>query len=76
MQTAKLLLNAVISEDSEFLTADITDFYLGTPLPRPEYMRINVKHIPEDIMTKYNLHSVVHKGHVLVEVMKGIYRLP
>jgi hypothetical protein len=76
MQTLKLMLNAVVSEDAEYMTADITDFYLGTPLRRPEYMRINVKHIPEDIMTEYNLHSLVHNGHVLVEINKGIYGLP
>ena len=30
MQTIKLLLNAVVSEDANFCTADIGDFYLGS----------------------------------------------
>jgi hypothetical protein len=49
LETIRILLNAVVSEDAKFLTADIKDFYLGTPLERYEYMRINLKHIPVDI---------------------------
>jgi hypothetical protein len=53
MQTMKIVLNAVVSDEgSRCATADIKDFYLGTPLvdkngnPATEYMRINLKHIP------------------------------
>ena len=35
-------------ERRKFLTADIKDFYFGTPMDRKEYMRINTKHIPAD----------------------------
>lgn len=39
----EILLNATISEpDSAFATLDIKDYYLGTPLPRKEYMVIHV----------------------------------
>jgi hypothetical protein len=34
LTTIKPLLNAVVSEDAPFITADSTDFYLGTPLLR------------------------------------------
>ena len=34
----KTLLHATVSENSFFGTADITDFYLGSPMPSPEYM--------------------------------------
>ena len=32
LETVQILLNAVVSEDSMFVTTDIKDFYLGTPL--------------------------------------------
>ena len=40
MQTIKLLLNATVSERAKFMTADIKNFYLGTPLPDKEYMTV------------------------------------
>ena len=39
MLTVKLLLNSVIStNDVRFMTIDIKEFYLNTPMPRYEYM--------------------------------------
>ncbi len=39
--TVKLLLNSVIStENARFMTMDIKDFYLNTPMARYEYMRL------------------------------------
>ena len=36
---AKLLFNSVIStKGAQFMTADISNFYLNTPLKRPEYI--------------------------------------
>ena len=41
MVTAKLLFNSVIStEGAKFLTVDIKNFYLNTPMERFEYMRL------------------------------------
>ena len=56
LETIRIQLNAAASED----TADIKDFYLGTPLDRKEYMRISLKHIPSDIQERYNIASIVH----------------
>ncbi len=49
LETICVMLNAILSEDVEFCTADNKDVYLGTPLDRKEYMRIPLKHIPIDI---------------------------
>ena len=38
MKTFELLLNATVSEDDYFMSADIHDFYLGSDLGNPEYM--------------------------------------
>jgi len=77
MQLIKILCNAVVSDPgAKFMTADIKDFYLGTPLPSPEYMRINLDHIPEDVIAKYDMRRFAHNNAVVVEVNKGIYGLP
>ena len=47
LTTTKILLNAVVSDDNaEFMTMDIRNYYLGTPLPRFEYMRFCLELIP------------------------------
>ena len=51
LETIKLLLNSTVSTpNAKMLTADIENFYLGTPMDRYEYMRITAKDIPADIM--------------------------
>ena len=77
LPTVKTLLNSVISTpNARFMTADLKDFYLGTPLAQYEYMRIPVSVIPESIMTEYKLLPLVHRDHVYVEICKGMYGLP
>jgi hypothetical protein len=34
---------------------DIKNYYLGTPLPRFEYMKMQLSRFPEEIIQKYNL---------------------
>ena len=58
------------------MTIDIKDYYLGTPMNRYEYMKIPVKHIPEDIMIQYNLEHLIVNDHIMVEIRKGMYGLP
>ena len=56
LTTVKVFFNSVISTpNGRFMTADLKDFYLETPMDEYEYMRIPVSIIPEDIMSKYNL---------------------
>lgn len=75
--TVKILLNSVISTNgARFMTIDIKDFYLNTPMTRFEYMRIPTDVIPDDIMNQYNLQALEHNGYVYVEIRKGMYGLP
>ena len=77
LATVNLHLNSVISDvNASYMTVDIKDYYLGTPMNRFEYMRIPVKHIPEDIIHQYNLAGLIVNDHVLVEISKGMYGLP
>jgi hypothetical protein len=76
--TVKLLLNSVISTpNAKFMTIDIKDFYLNTPMPRYEYMRLKLSDLPEDFVKQYNLNSKVTKdGYVYIEIRRGMYGLP
>ena len=76
--TVKFLLNSVISTPGDkFVTIDIKDFYLNTPMPRYEYMRLKLSDLPDDFIKQYNLAAKVTKdGYVYVEIRRGMYRLP
>jgi hypothetical protein len=54
---------------------DIKKYYLGTPLPRYEYMRMLLSRFPEKIVDKYNLKALAVDGWVYIEIIKGIYSL-
>jgi hypothetical protein len=75
--TVKCLFNSVVSTPgAKCMSADAKDFYLGTPMERPEFMRIPLKMIPQVIIDQYNLLPLVHNGYVMVEINKGMYGLP
>jgi len=76
MQTVKLLLNAVVSEDAAFMTADLTDFYLGTQLESPEYMWLRRDQVPPDIQRQYATQLIWKDDRAMVCISKGIYGLP
>ncbi len=47
--TVKLLINSIIStKGARFMTMDIKDFYLNTPMTRFEYMRLRIADIEEE----------------------------
>ena len=47
--TVKTLINSVLSTpNAEFMTGDLKDFYLGTPLERYKYLRIPINVIPKE----------------------------
>jgi hypothetical protein len=78
MLTVKLLFNSIVSTiGAKFMTIDIKDFYLMTPMERREYFRIKLELFPEDVIDEYNLRSLVDdKGYIFCEVQRGMYGLP
>ena len=78
MRVAKLLFNSVVStRDAPFMTMDISNFYLMTPLKRSEYIGINIKDIPEEISLEYNLREMaMPNGSVHIVANCGMYCLP
>ena len=60
MLTVKLLFNSVISTPyAQFMTIDIKNFYLNTPMPRFEYMKMKLSDYPEDVILQYGLRDKV-----------------
>ena len=60
LPTVKILLNSVVStRRARFATVDIKDFYYGTPLDNPEYMRLPIDEIPYIVIEEYNLSTLV-----------------
>jgi hypothetical protein len=52
--TVKLLINSIIlTTGAKFMTMDIKDFYLNTPMVRYEYMRLKLSDMPDDIIKHY-----------------------
>ena len=73
----KIMINSTLSTPhASFMTIDIKDFYLNTPMKRPEYMRIPVHIVPKEIVERYKLKGLEHNGYYYVEINKGMYGLP
>ncbi len=78
MLLIKTYLNSVVSTpNARYMTIDIGNFYLNTPMVRPEYLRIHISLIPDEVINEYNLrNSATLDGYVYIEVTKGMYGLP
>jgi hypothetical protein len=76
--TVKLMFNSIISTpNAKFITIDIKDFYLMTPMDRFEYFRMKLELFPQDIIKEYGLRDKVDAdGNVFCEVQQGMYGLP
>jgi hypothetical protein len=69
MLMAKLLFNGVISTNGvKFMTMDISNFYLMTPLPRPEYLRLKLSDILAECITEYHLQNIAEQDGILVHL--------
>jgi hypothetical protein len=74
--TFKILINSTLStKDAAMMMMDIKKYYVGTPLPRYEYMRMLLSCFPEEIVEKYNLKALAVDGWVNIEIRKGMYGL-
>jgi hypothetical protein len=74
--TFKILINSTLStKDAAIMMMNIKNYYLGTPLPRYEYMQMLLSRFPEEILKKYNLKALAVDGWVYIEIRKGMYGL-
>ena len=74
----KIFFNSVISTpNAKFANADLANFYLMTPLKRPEFARIRLEDLPEEIIDEYKLREKAKTdGWVYIRITKGMYGLP
>jgi hypothetical protein len=74
--TFKILINSTLStEEAAMMMMDIKNYYLGTPLPPFEYMKMLLSRFPEEIIQKYNLNALAVDGWVYIKIRKGMYGL-
>jgi hypothetical protein len=62
--------------NSKFATIDLTDFYLGSKLPRPEYVRIKLKDIPLETIAWHSLEQYIEGDSILFQVDGSMYGHP
>ena len=74
--TIKILLSSVVSSTWEkFMTEDVKNFYLKTPMDEPEYMKIPVRLVPDEINVEYKVSEFEHTGYIYVQLNKCMYGL-
>jgi hypothetical protein len=72
----KILINSTLyNEDAAMTMMDIKNYYLGTPLPRFECMKMFLSRFPEEMVQKYNLNALAVDVWVYIEIRKGMYGL-
>ena len=78
MLTLKLLLNSIVSTpNAKYISIDIKDFYLNTPIPRYEYMKLKLSDLPDNVILQYNLMGKLGKDeYIYTEIRRGMYGLP
>ncbi len=78
MLVAKMLFNSVISmKGTRFMTMDISNFYLMTPLHRSEFIRMKISNIPDEVIEEYKLREKATKnGSIYIKAKRGMYGLP
>ena len=76
LELFKLMINIFLSrKGAKYVCFDTENFYLRTPLGRPEYVKIQLSKIPEEFIKEYNLTTMVHQGWVYFEIRRGCYGL-
>jgi hypothetical protein len=72
--TFKILINSTFStQEAKLMMMDVKHYYLGTPLPINEYMRLPISILPLDIIEKYDLNCLAFNGWVYMEIRKGMH---
>ena len=75
--TAKYIFDSVISTKKEkCVTADVKNFYLNNTLLEPEYTKMQLRIIPQEIIDQYQLHDYFDANRwVYMKKCKGMYGL-
>ena len=73
----KLMVNNVLSCcNARFFWFYLENFYLQTPMDRPDYVRIKLSDIPQEFIEEYNLTPLVQNVWIYFYILRGWYGLP
>jgi hypothetical protein len=74
--TLKIIINGTLStKDDAMMMMDIKNYYISTPLPRFEHMKMLISRFPEKIIHKYNLNALAVDGWVYIKIIKCMYSM-
>ena len=78
LTTVRLLLSITVSKiDAHFITIDIKDYYLNTPMARCEYMHLKISDLPKSVVQQYNMEAKATRDwYVHVGIRRGVYGIP
>ena len=63
LDLVKLIINSVLSRrNARFVSFDLKNFYLQTPMERSEYVRIKFSDIPQEFIEEYDLSKAAQNG--------------
>ena len=63
LKLVELIINSVLSRQcGKFYCFDVKHFYLGTPMERPEYVKIKLTDILLEFIDEYNLLAYTYNG--------------
>ena len=66
----------ILTKNPKYAAADIGNFYTNSKLDTPEYMKIHISLIPQEIIDEYNVMKFVDKeGYVHLEITGAMYGL-
>ena len=73
LNTTKYLINGTISTlGAKFLYVHIKEYYYGTRLETFEYMRMELRDIPDNIIQQYDLDNIVSDSWVYMQIKIGM----
>ena len=61
--------------DGKYLIIDFKNFYLNNPMNKAEYLNIELKMNPQEIIDKYDLLRNQCGGYIYARIKKGMYGL-
>jgi hypothetical protein len=70
------VFNSALARKASLCNADITDYYLGTPMERPEYLRMKRKQLSPTIIAEYDMEQYFDNNTIHFQDNKGMYGLP
>ena len=74
LTTLNVMWNSTISTPgARYMCSDINSFYLETPLRKKEYMRIDMRDIPQVFQDLYGLDAMAKNGCIYMCMQKGMY---